>query len=105
MKQGIVARAIVSIFSVTHQTSAVGSSFPLSQKTCLTAPYKLRISFYKIIPVFMWFRSRIQKLIEVNPVESKVNTGLSPVKQPNLTKHNLTLVETQILFKRSIRKS
>ena len=53
----------------------------------------------------MWFRSRIQKLLEVNPVESKVNTGLSPVKQPNLTKHNLTLVETQILFKRSIRKS
>ena len=52
----------------------------------------------------MWFRSRIQKLLEVNPVESKVNTELSPVKQPNMTKHNLTLVETQILFKRFIIK-
>ena len=91
MYHGAVARGTVSIFSLTHPTIAVGSSFPRAR---LTDRYKTRIHINKIIPVFMWFKSRIQKQLTVAPVGSKVNTELSPVKQLNVTKLNLTWVET-----------
>ena len=102
MYHGAVPRETVSIFSLTHPTILVGSSFP---RACLTARYKTRIHINKIIPVFMWFRSRIQKQPTVAPFGSKINTELSPVKQLNVTKLNLTWVETQILFKKAIIKN